>query len=72
MRVAFQALLEPEGAVAIGLRVQARKCAVTCGQREDDAVLAASLNVTHSQNGSTACRKPIGTDAYVKKAVASK
>jgi hypothetical protein len=71
VRVAFQALQGPEGAMAIGLRVQARKCAVTCGQREDAAALAASLNVTHSPYGITACGTPIGTDAYIKEAVAS-
>ena len=44
---------------------------MTCGQHENAATLAAFLNVTHSPNGITAYGTPIGTDAYVKEAVAS-
>ena len=53
------------GAAAIGLQVQAAKCAATAGQPQDTARLAAALRVQHRPDGVTVCGSPIGTDAYV-------
>ena len=60
--VASQPLWGSQSSEAIGLRVQPRTCAVTCEQREDAAAVTASLNVTHSPTGITACGTPMGTD----------
>ena len=53
------------GAAAVGLRVQAAKCAATAGQPQETARLAAALGVQHQPDGVTVCGSPIGTDAYV-------
>ena len=69
LRSAWQCLGGANGLPAAGLRLQARKSALSGGDVAVAAALAADLGVTHAPEGIVVAGTPVGCPAFVARAV---